>query len=260
MEPRPLTRQALDGILISRDPVNRLEHLRMNGVLRLMFPEVQKMVGFGGGDTGHKDLWEHTKRVVAQTILVPIVRWAALFHDVGKVRCFTVIEGKVSFHGHEAYSARLFKQAARRTALFTDQEEEDIRFLIEHLGHVEEYDSSWSDSAVRRLHKLAGGHFDNLLALSRADITTKHADKRQKHYERIKELRDRALEIARVDAIPKALPTGLGAALSAAFGIPPSPALGELMQKIRASVEAGELERQAEIDAIVQFVRDRKLV
>lgn len=249
-------RNRIDRILLDPHVYEELEIFRSSGTLALVFPEIEAMVGFGGEDSGHKDLWEHTKLVVGQTKRQAILRWAALFHDVGKVRCFARdAQGKISFHHHEAMSAKLFAKVADRVQLFTREEAKEIKFLIYNLGHVEAYETDWLDSAVRRLHRLAGGHFDGLLALARADITTKHAHKRQAHHERMKSLRERAEELARQDAIPAALPTGLGARITQEFGIPPSPTLGMLMAALKALVEAGKIERQADPDVFVAHIR-----
>ena len=80
------------------------------------------------------------------------MRWAALFHDVGKVPTFSRAKGKVTFHGHEVMSARLFDKAARRSGL-DDAFRKHVRFLVRHLGRVEAYEPDWTDSAVRRLHR-----------------------------------------------------------------------------------------------------------
>lgn len=256
-----LTRPKFDTLLLGRDVEDALEALQEDGTLASTFPEVQALVGFGGGDTGHKDLWGHTKRVVAQTKRLPLLRWAALFHDVGKVKCFTRVDGEIAFHGHEAVSAKLFRDASRRTNLFNRDEYEEIRYLIYNLGHIEGYIPSWTDSAVRRLYKEVGAeHFLSLIALSRADITTKNKGKRMKLLYQIHELKTRALELARIDAIPAALPSGLGDVLTAELGIPPSKALGVLMNKLRAAVEAGELQRQATTQDILAFIKERNLV
>jgi poly(A) polymerase len=251
-----LQRGELDEVLLSPEVVVRLEGLNQDGTLAEMFPEVHAMVGFGGGDTGHKDLWGHTKQVVAQTLRVPHLRWAALFHDVGKPSCFTKeANGEVSFHLHEGKSARLFNQAASRTKLFTREERDLIYFLIRNLGHVEAYEPHWTDSAVRRLRVDSQGHLDDLLALARADITTKHANKRAAHHQRMKELKDRVEDLTALDSIPPALPTGLGLRITAEFGIPPGPPLGRALGVLKAAVEAGHLPRQADPQVLVDYLR-----
>lgn len=253
---RDKLRTRIDHILLDPNVFEELEILRSDGTIALMFPEIEALVGFGGEDSGHKDLWEHTKLVVGQTKRQVLLRWAALYHDVGKPRCFSKdADGKIAFHHHESVSAKLFAKMAERVQLFTRDEAKEIKFLVYNLGHVEAYEIDWSDSAVRRLHRLAGEHFDSLLALARADITTKHAHKRQAHHERMKHLRDRAEELARQDAIPAALPSGLGARITQELGVPPSPTLGILMAALKALVEAGKIERQADPDVYIRHIK-----
>lgn len=249
--------RVVDQALMCKRPGPELEQLAELGLLGEIFPEVQAMVGFGGQKQGHKDLWWHTKLVVEQTVARREVRWAALFHDVGKVPTFSREGGKVSFHGHEVVSARLFDKAAKRAGLDSDFRKH-VRFLVRHLGHVESYDPDWTDSAVRRLHRDTQRHFDDLLALARADITTKHADKRRRHHARMKELSDRAIAIAKKDAELPLLPKGLGTVLIAELGITPGPGLGQLMKELQAAVRRGEVEPRAEFDVYVCFLRDRE--
>lgn len=255
-----MKRPQWDSVLLSPNVEERLEDVRTE--IALVFPEVDALVGFGGGDTGHKDLWGHTKQVVSQCIQSKTIRWAALFHDVGKVKCFTKVDGKIAFIGHEHVSARLFANAVKRVnfiiPFFTAEEAKDIKFLIYNLGYVEEYDSTWTDSAVRRVHRLAGPYFNDLVALARADISSKNEAKRKKHFETMKELRDRAHELAERDATPQPLVTGLGEALTAAFNIPPSKALGDLMKKLKEAVEAGSLPVQSSVETVITFVNEHK--
>lgn len=241
-----LNRTQWDELLVSPDADQRLEDLQVQGVIRSVFPVLQSLVGFGGGDTGHKDLWAHTKRVVIQTIPQVIPRWCALFHDIGKPQAFLRIDGEVTFRHHEAVSAKLFRQVARETKLFTADETAEISFVINYLGHVEAYEPEWTDSAVRRLDRELGQHLDTLFAVARADCTTKHADKRRRQLQATYDLKRRVLALRAQDAVPPALPSGLGDVLMARLGLRPGKELGQLLAGLRARVEAGELPRNAE--------------
>jgi len=79
-------------------------------------PELDATVNFSQeAGRRHKDVWEHTKQVVMQSPAQPIVRWAALLHDIGKVGTRVMLsEGKVTFHRHADVGARLFETLARR--------------------------------------------------------------------------------------------------------------------------------------------------
>lgn len=241
-------------LLLGRHPDEALELLQATGVLRATFPELQNMVGFGGHGQGHKDLWAHVKQVVLQSKADIAIRWAALFHDVGKVETFSRDTGKVSFHQHEFASARLFRQATERAGLLEPEVQQQAHFLVRHLGLVEAYAPDWTDSAVRRLMKDLGEHFDRTLMLARADITTKHAYKREANHRRIHELAERAKTIAAQDAIVPPLPKGIGDALMTAFGIPPSKRLGDLKAALEKAVEAGRVAAHQDMGVYVAFL------
>lgn len=245
-------------VLIGKHPDAGLELLQQTGELRSVLPEVQRVVGFGGGSQGHKDLWAHTKQVVKQSKAKLHIRWAALFHDVGKPESFSRETGKVSFHQHEFASARLFREAMKRTGLLEGEVWDKTHFLIHNLGLLEGYSAEWTDSAVRRLHKELGEHFEDVLLLGRADVTSKHAHKRERVQQLMHDLSERARKIAAKDAIVPPLPKGLGTALMSAFNIPPSKRVGELMKTLEGSVgEEGPLPHQ-EIPYYVQYVTEHR--
>lgn len=241
-------------VLMGKHPDEGLELLQVDGILGRTLPEVQAMVGFGGQGQGHKDLWAHTKQVVKQTKPQPSLRWAALFHDVGKVSTFSRATGKVSFHQHEFVSASLLRRALVRTKLVAADVLHEAHFVVRSLGLIEAYQSDWTDSAVRRLSKELGEHFERVLLVARADITTKHAHKREKHHARLHELAERAKAIAAQDAIVPPLPKGLGDALMVAFGIPPSKRLGDLKTALEKAVGEGRVEAHREAAHYVEFI------
>lgn len=247
----------VDQALLCERPAHELELLERTGVLAQIYPEVAAMVGFGGGSSGHKDLWWHTKCVVGQAAPVRAVRWAALFHDVGKVDTFSRAGGKVSFHGHELLSARLFDQAARRTGLEPGFRKH-VRSLVRHLGQVESYESDWTDSAVRRLHKQLGPLWDDAIALACADITTKHDYKRRAHRARMQELDARAKAIAEEDAKLPLLPKGLGSIVIRELALTPGPEVGRLMKELEEAVDRGDLEARAEPEIYVAYLKSKR--
>ncbi|MEM1034189.1 MAG: HDIG domain-containing metalloprotein [Myxococcota bacterium] len=246
----------VDQALMCATPEEELEMLHRTGLLEAIYPEVAAMVGFGGGSSGHKDLWWHTKLVVAQTVAVRAVRWAALFHDVGKVPTFSRASGKVTFHGHEVVSARLFDVAARRTGLERPLRKR-VRHLVRHLGQVESYASDWTDSAVRRLHRQLAEAWDDAIQLACADITTKHAHKRRQHRARMTELAERARAIEAQDAALPLLPKGLGRVVIDTLGLEPGPMVGETMKRLERAVEAGEVPPRAPADVYVDYLKRR---
>lgn len=231
-------RAGFDVVLRAPRPDLGLEELRRSGILAYL-PEVGAMVGFGGLAQGHKDLWEHTKTVVRQADPDLTVRWCALFHDVGKVPTFRRGAGGVSFHGHEAWSARMFRKAADRTRMFDASFVGTACRVLENLGRVEAYEPEWTDSAIRRLMVELGPTLGLAIRLSRADITTGNGARRESILRSLAEFEARVRSIAEQDALPPALPRGLGTALCAEWGLTPSRELGDVMARIRDAVPRG---------------------
>ncbi len=251
-------RDRLDRVVMGADPELGLDALLVCGALDALFPEVHAMVGFGDGEWRHKDVWKHTKQVVRQAVPRLEVRWAALFHDIGKVKTRTISpEGKVHFLGHAEVGTRMFDRLDRRIALFSSEPalKGTVRFLILHHLRANQYEPTWTDSAVRRFARELGAHLEDLLCLARADITTKRPEKRRRGLGQISELADRIRKLAEEDARVPPLPTGLGNAICAAFALPPSPKIGAVKRALEEAVEAGEIGPQQSVDAYVAFVQ-----
>jgi poly(A) polymerase len=249
-------RERLDEVVVSKRADRGLMALRGAGVLQVLMPEVTALVGFGEGEVRHKDVWAHTLQVVIQSVPRLNVRWAALFHDIGKPRTRSFDpSGTVHFLHHAEVGARMFDKLARRERLFDDALREDIRFLIYHHRRAHQYDDTWTDSATRRFAREVGPALDDLMALSRADMTTKRKEKRRKFLEQLKELTVRIEALQEEDAKPKALPKGLGAALIEEFKLPPSKLVGDIRKALEAAVESGELPLQADFGLYLDFVR-----
>ncbi|MGC4067587.1 MAG: HD domain-containing protein [Polyangiaceae bacterium] len=250
-------RSRLDRIVMGTNPEAGLDALLTTGVLDVLLPEIKALVGFGDGEWRHKDVWKHTKQVVAQAVPRIEVRWAALFHDIGKVRTRSISpEGEVHFFGHAEVGARMFDKLDRRTHLFTKEVNlrESVRFLVLNHLRASQYDRSWTDSAVRRFAREVGSELDNLLCLSRADITTKRPEKRRRGVSLIDELGTRISELAAQDAIVPPLPSGVGDELMKAFSLPPSRLIGDIKRALEAAVDSGELEGHHESGYYVEFV------
>ena len=84
-----------------------------------------------------------------------------------------------------------------------------------------------------------GEHLEDLVALSRADMTTKRRDKRSRYMFQLKELTDRIAQLAAEDAKVPPLPKGLGEEITRAFGIPPSRRIGAIRRMLEEDVSAG---------------------
>ena len=253
----PEVRAHLDALLLCRYADVGLEVLLQVGAVAALFPELSRMVGFGDGES-HKDVWLHTKQVVIQSVPRLPVRWGALLHDIGKPRTRSVTpDGAVHFFHHAEEGARMFERLDRRLGLFAADPElgAEIRFLILHHQRAHQYEEQWTDSAVRRFARDIGASLDDLMALSRADMTTKRRDKRRRFLFQLKDLQERIAKLAADDAKEPPLPKGLGDELMRVFSLPPSRLIGDLRRALECAVEAGEIPARQPADAYIEFVR-----
>jgi poly(A) polymerase len=253
-------RTTVEQVLMGRDVDAALEWLHETRVMGLLFPELEATVDLVQ-ESGrmHKDVWAHTKQVVRQTVGRPLVRWAALLHDIGKVPTRTFTPEGVHFHGHAEVGARMFDRIHGRFA-FSRDERQTIRFLIKHHLRTNQYSAQWTDSAVRRFHREMFAHMTDLLDLSRADITSKRPGRRKLLLEQISALADRVHALAEADARLPPLPGGVGNAIMTAFEIPPSRLIGDLKRALEQAIERGELEPRREDPYYVAYLARHGLV
>jgi poly(A) polymerase len=248
----------VERVLMGPEPEAGLDVLLGTGALVGILPEVHALVGFGDGEWRHKDVWKHTKQVVRQAVPRVEVRWAALLHDIGKIKTRTISpDGEVHFFGHAEVGARMFDKMERRLGLFRAEPalQTTVRFLILHHLRANQYEASWTDSAVRRFAREMGAELENLLCLAQADITTKRPEKKRRGLRQIEELTLRIRELAALDAVQPPLPSGVGNLIMEAFGIPPSRLIGDIKRALEAAVESGEIPGHERGEFYVEFLR-----
>jgi len=248
-------RDELSGLLLGEGTPLALQWLRDTRLLAEILPEMEATVDWSQeAGRKHKDVWQHTKQVVAQSPPRLAIRWAALLHDIGKVKTRTFGPGgKVQFHGHAVVGARMFDDIARRLAFDKDLKQQ-VRFLILHHLRPNQYLPSWTDSAVRRFDRELQPWLEDLLDLSRADITSRRPGRREEALRLIDALWERVKELRILDAKVPPLPSGLGDAIMARFGIPPSRRVGELRRMCEEAIERGELEERREPEYYLDYL------
>lgn len=253
-------RDAMEHTLMGRDIDVALEWMHRAGILRVLVPELEATVDLvQEAGRQHKDVWAHTKQVVKQTVRRPLVRWAALLHDIGKVPTRTFTAEGVHFHGHAEVGARMFDKVYPRFA-FARDERQTIRFLVKHHLRTNQYSDAWTDSAVRRFHREMGPHMIDLLDLSRADITSKRPGRRKQLLEQISALADRVDRLVEEDAKVPPLPGGVGNAIMDAFELAPSRLIGDLKRALERAIDSGELEPRREDAYYVAYIARHDLV
>jgi len=240
--PMERVRPELERMLVNLHPDLGLDFLQRVGVLKYVLPEVQSLVGFDEScPVHHKDIWAHTKKVVCRSKPTAGIRWAALLHDIGKVWTRTIDkDGRVHFFRHEELGALLFRGIGARLCI-DDRLFEKIHFLIENHSRINMYTEEWTDSAVRRLVREVGNELDDLLILSRADITSRHERRVEELTSQLDNLARRIEEIKVEDAREPLLPKGAGLIIMQHFGLPAGPIVGALKDELESALEEGRL-------------------
>jgi poly(A) polymerase len=184
------------------------------------------------------------------------VRWGALLHDIGKPKTRKITDdGQVTFYGHSEVGAAMFRRKLKKRLGFEGDLAERIHFLILHHLRASQYETSWTDAAVRRFYKQMGDGLRDLLDLSRADITTKRPEKRRRGVAQISALSKRIKGLQAVDAKIAPLPKGLGQALMDELGLPPGRKLGEIRSKLEREADEGAIESGREAEYYVGLVK-----
>jgi putative nucleotidyltransferase with HDIG domain len=141
-------------ILASDFPSEGITLLLTSGLLEFITPELIK--GYGLKQAKHHiyDVWTHSlmslKYCPSQD---PVVRLAALIHDIGKP---VVVKGKgenQTFYNHELVSAKIARNLAK-TLKFSKKEAEKLNILVR--WHMFSVDERQTDSAIRRFIRNVG--------------------------------------------------------------------------------------------------------
>jgi poly(A) polymerase len=200
----------------------------------------------------HKDVYQHSLTVLRQAIELEkrygleddlVLRLAAVLHDIGKPKTRSLLPGgKVAFHHHEVVGA---KMARKRLAelKFPNQVIADVSRLIElHLRFHGYGDGEWTDSAVRRYVKDAGGLLTRLHVLTRADCTTRNARKAARLAASYDALEARIAVLREREELDRIRPELDGGEIMRILGLEPGPLVGEAWRYLlELRLEHGEL-------------------
>ncbi|MBN1656145.1 MAG: HD domain-containing protein [Deltaproteobacteria bacterium] len=154
-------------------PSIAFELMRVTGILAITCPPLLDEVGCAQNRCHAFDVWQHTMRCLDTAIPDPILRVAALLHDIGKPKTRLVSEktADYTFYGHEIVGAEMADEWLRDYR-FSNRDRKRIVDLIRY--HLVCYGEDWTDSAIRRFIRRVGEeNCEDLLALARADVLAK---------------------------------------------------------------------------------------
>ncbi|MFE4468286.1 CCA tRNA nucleotidyltransferase [Leifsonia sp. NPDC056824] len=234
-------RDELTKLLASDDPRPGIQLLVDSGLADQVLPELPALRLEVDEHHHHKDVYQHSLTVLDQAIgyekerhpgTAPdlVLRIAALLHDIGKpaTRRFEP-GGAVSFYHHDVVGAKLAKK--RLTALRFDKATVDsVARLIElHLRFFGYSDAHWTDSAVRRYVRDAGGELERLHMLTRADVTTRNRRKADRLGFAYDDLEQRIAELQAQEELDAVRPDLDGEQVMRLLGLRPGREVGQAL-------------------------------
>lgn len=232
----------LNKIMMTDHPSRGFIELYRCGLLELILPE---LVAMDQVDTingrAHKNNFYHTLEVVdniCQHTDKLWLRWAALFHDIGKPRSkrWDSLVGW-TFHNHNFIGAKMVPGIFRRLKFPLDAKMKYVQKLVDmHMRPIAIADDEVTDSAVRRLMNDAADDIDDLMTLCEADITSKNSQRKKRFLDNFRIVRAKLDDLKERDYKRLLQPCIDGNEIMELFHLKPSKEVGALKQALKDAV------------------------
>lgn len=232
----------LNKIMKTAQPSRGLAELQRCGLLQLIIPELAALdIVETRNGRAHKNNFYHTLEVVDNVAKHSDnlwLRWAALFHDVGKTKSkrWEPALGW-TFHNHNYIGARMIPSIFRRMKLPMDAKMKYVEKLVDlHMRPIVIADEVVTDSAVRRLMNDAGDDIDDLMTLCEADITSKNEVRKKRFLENFRMVREKLTDLKERDYKRLLQPVIDGNEIMEMFSLQPCREVGQLKQYLKDAV------------------------
>jgi len=292
--PERISRE-LELIMAAGQSSKTIRAMSESNLLHELFPELSKGVGMTQPASHHLDVFEHSLTTLDQMEkimqypgryfpghdeeITPYLRekkikirlkWAALFHDLGKPCTYHKREdksGRITFYNHDMAGAEHLRQIAERLKWSRDDSRQIARFIAMHmwpfhLNNVRET-SGLTPRAALRLVKAVGKDLPGLFMLAMADsLAGRGEDRPQGLEEKIIALYEEISRIYRHSIKPVLENPRLltGTDLKELFMLKPGPIFSLILDGLQRAQVAGEVGSRDDALAWVQTFLQRKKI
>ena len=248
-----------------------------DGLAEVLFPDLALLKGINQRGYHHLDAFQHSvltlqrlEDLLQGKIPLPQVletemrasaalienlltlKWAALFHDLGKIDTGVEAEGKMTFYGHEEFSLKRFEVLAERFRLGNREKNLIGRLIGQHMRpHFLVYEKrkgSLSRRALLRFIRESGEALSGNFLVSLADNLAAQGGEKPEDFEYLLEslwLEALALREEVVRPLEKRKPLITGRDLMA-LGLKSGPLFKKILESVEESYFAGEIATREE--------------
>ena len=218
--------------MTARRPSVAFEAMRRTGILDITCPELTATIGVEPGEGPDDDAYHRALACLDVCKAAPILRVAALLHDVGKSRAPVIAEPTqgAAVPDHARLGAEMADAILARLK-FSNEERARVAALIRH--HVIGYSASWTDAAVRRwIRRITPELAPDLYELAFAVARSRGGDPGPAIHA-IEELRERVTALLAAGAALSTRDLALnGRDLMTTLGLAPSRLIGETLEHL----------------------------
>lgn len=259
--------------------------LEDDGVLEFLFPEVTAMRRFRQRPGNSRlDIWNHSLESLKQIERIcqkrrkdvsladylnaelsagrsrlALLKFACLFHDIGKPRTFKRIKKKVTFYGHERAGASMISDIAARLKLSNEENRMLRRTVFLHLrpGYLVTV-AKMTPRARFRFFRDAAGDAVGVLLLAIADERATRdylvLEAVRKRYERVVPGMIKYYFRSQSKPAPRLIN---GHDIMARFSLPPSALIGSVLREVEELQALGKLATKEEaLDAAAEMIKE----
>ncbi len=254
-------KEELFKLLATKKPSVGLWLLYGTKLFDYFLPEVNELSGVEEQKGySHKDNLSHSFAVVdniAELTDKPILRYAALLHDIAKPQTKKFIRGRGwTFDMHEHLGKKMARDINRRLRLSTDESKFVCKLIRWHLQPIALMDKGITDSAVRRLIVNTGDDLEDLLFLCRSDITTGNQNKKARRLKNYDVLNERIEEVIEKDKLREFQSPVRGEEIMKICGLKPGPTIGSIKKELERAILDGEVPN--EYEAVKKYFEEIK--
>ncbi|HKQ59412.1 MAG TPA: CCA tRNA nucleotidyltransferase, partial [Candidatus Eisenbacteria bacterium] len=147
-------RDELERMLGAPAPSRGFEVLREARLLEVWLPELARCRGVPQNRFHAYDVYYHSLYTCdAAPAAKPVVRWAALLHDIGKPDTRAERDGQGTFYNHQFVGAEMADRLLERLRVPGERRTRIVHLVAEHMF---DYRPGWSDAALRRWLRRVG--------------------------------------------------------------------------------------------------------